>query len=77
VTETYDFTKAIRTAAMEFMPDMFIVLGPGTTLGGATAQSLLLSNWKGMNTKPDFRTAQENDPVLISMGIPDQRRSVL
>jgi len=77
VTEAYDFTKAIRTAAMEFMPDMFIVLGPGTTLGGATAQSLLLSNWKGMNTKPDFRSAQENDPVLISMGIPDQRRAVL
>jgi acyl transferase domain-containing protein len=77
VTETYDFTKAIRTAATEFMPDMIIVLGPGTTLGGATAQSLLLSNWKGMTSRRDFATAQENDPVLSSMGIPDQRRSVL
>jgi len=74
VVETFDFTKAIRTAALEFMPDMFIVLGPGTTLGGATAQSLLLANWRGLNTKPDFKAAQTAQPILASMGIPEQRK---
>ena len=43
VIETYDFTTAVQTAAFEFMPDLVIVLGPGNTLGGATAQSLLLA----------------------------------
>lgn len=73
VTETYDFTAAIRTAARELMPDVFIVLGPGTTLGGAVAQSLLLSGWKGMRTKDDFLRAQAAGPVLLSMGRAEQR----
>lgn len=74
ISETYDFTKAIRTAALEFMPDMFIILGPGTTLGGATAQSLLLANWKNMNTKSDFKASQDVGVTLASMGMPEQRR---
>ena len=49
VHEPYYFTAAIRTAAQEFMPDVFIILGPGTTLGGATAQALIRSNWRGWN----------------------------
>jgi len=74
ITETYDYTTAICAAAREFMPDMFIVLGPGTTLGGATAQSLLHANWKGLSTKSDFKAAQATEPVLLSMGIDDQRK---
>jgi [acyl-carrier-protein] S-malonyltransferase len=37
VTEPYDFTHAITIAAREFAPDLFVITGPGTTLGGATA----------------------------------------
>lgn len=76
ITETYDYTTAISTSAREFMPDMFIVLGPGTTLGGATAQSLLHANWKGLSTKSDFKATQDTEPVLLSMGLEDQRELV-
>lgn len=76
VVEPYDFTAAIRVAAREFMPDVFIVLGPGTTLSGAVAQSLVASNWRGMDTKTAFNTAQENRPSLIAMGIEHQRSLV-
>lgn len=76
ITETYEYTTAITTSAREFMPDMFIVLGPGTTLGGATAQSLLHANWKGLSTKSDFKATQDSDPVLLSMGMEDQRNLV-
>ena len=73
----YDFTTAIQVAACEFMPDVFIVLGPGTTLGGATAQSLLAANWRGLRNKTDFKVAQEsNCPRLISMGMPTQRARI-
>lgn len=51
VVESYDFTAAIRMAARELMPDVFIVLGPGTTLGGAVAQSLALAEWRGAGDK--------------------------
>jgi acyl transferase domain-containing protein len=76
VTETYDFTKAIRIAAREFAPDLFIITGPGTTLGGAVAQSLILGRWRGMESKSDFQTRQHSAPLLVSMGMDDQRATV-
>lgn len=76
VTEMYDYTRAIAVSAREFMPDIFIVLGPGTTLGGATAQSLLLSGWHGLDSKVDFKERQKTSPILISMGDDDQRKQL-
>lgn len=73
VVQPYDFTAAIRTAAREFAPDFFIVAGPGTTLGGAVAQSLIRANWRGLAGKADFQRMQAEDPFLISMALPDQR----
>lgn len=73
VVEPYDFTTAIRSAAREFAPDYFIVPGPGTTLGGAVAQSLIRANWRGLASKADFQRLQAEDPFLISMALPDQR----
>ncbi len=76
VTEAYDFTAAIRSAAREFAPDYFIIPGPGTTLGGAVAQSLILAGWKGMADKAGFQRLQSENPVLISMALPEQRALV-
>ncbi|HBD91378.1 MAG: acyl carrier protein [Rhodobacteraceae bacterium GWE1_64_9] len=73
VVESYDFTRAITTAAREFAPDLFIIAGPGTTLGGAVAQALILGQWRGMQSKADFQTRQEAEPLLLSMGLASQR----
>lgn len=77
VTEPYDFTTALRVAAREFAPDLFIITGPGTTLGGAVAQSLILANWRGLGSKADFQSEQSTAPILASMGMDDQRATVL
>ncbi|MXQ07377.1 ACP S-malonyltransferase [Alphaproteobacteria bacterium GH1-50] len=76
VVQPYDFTRAVTVAAREFAPDLFIVTGPGTTLGGAVAQSLVQAEWRGMATKDDFQAAQTAAPLLISMGRDDQRQRV-
>lgn len=76
VTQTYDFTHAITIAAREFAPDIFIVAGPGTTLGGAVAQSLVLDNWRNMQSKTDFQSIQSQTPLLVSMARDDQRGAV-
>ena len=73
VTETYDFTRAMTVAAREFAPDMFIITGPGSTLGGAVIQSLILADWRGMGAKSDFKRLQEEQTFLVSMGVPAQR----
>jgi acyl transferase domain-containing protein len=76
VVEPYDFTRAVQTAAREFAPELFIITGPGATLGGAVAQSLILANWRGMASKADFAAIQETAPLLVSMGMAEQRSSV-
>ncbi|PVA10313.1 acyl carrier protein [Pelagivirga sediminicola] len=76
VTEPYDFTRAIQIAAREFAPDMFIVTGPGNTLGGAVAQSLVAAGWGGMDSKEAFQARQADTPLLVSMGLEEQRAVV-
>ncbi len=73
LTDSYDFTRAVQVAAAEFAPDTIIVLGPGTTLGAPTVQALIASGWRGLSGKADFQSRQNTDPILISMGMEDQR----
>ncbi|MFV2053478.1 ACP S-malonyltransferase [Aliiroseovarius sp. YM-037] len=77
VVRPYDFTAAIRVAARELMPDVFIMLGPGNTLGGAVAQSLIRAEWRGMVDKASFQAAQAERPRLLSMGMDEQRGLVV
>lgn len=77
VVETYDFTKAIEVAVKEFAPDKLIVLGPGATLGGAVAQSLIQHEWLGLQSKKDFISLQKTDPFILAMGLNDQRKLVI
>ena len=57
----------------EFAPELFIILGPGTTLGGAVAQALILADWKGMGDKATFQQQQGQTPLLAAMGNLEQR----
>lgn len=77
LTDTYDFTRAIQVAAAEFAPDTVIVLGPGTTLGAPTAQALIASGWRDLSNKADFQARQQDEPMLISMGMAEQRARAL
>lgn len=76
VTETYDFTKSIEVGLKEFGPEKLVLLGPGNTLGGAIGQILIKNRWKQIKNKSDFIKTQEKDPILISMGLPNQRFAV-
>lgn len=73
INRTYDFTRAVQVAAAEYAPDRIIVLGPGTTLGAPTAQALIANGWRGLSGKTDFQSRQAENPMLLSMGMDDQR----
>ena len=77
INETYDFKKAIQNAAKEFAPDVFIVLGPGTTMGAPVAQSLIEMNWDGLSGKQSFKARQDSNAIILSMGIFEQRQQVI
>ena len=77
IVEPYDFSKAIEVAIKEFSPDKLIILGPGTTLGGAVGQCLIKHQWLGLTNKSDFIVKQKEDPYILAMGITEQRRLVI
>lgn len=76
ISRTYDFTRAVEVATREFAPDVFIVLGPGTTLGAPVAQSLIGLGEYGLTGKENFKTRQQDAPVVLSMGLQSQRKYV-
>lgn len=72
VTQPYSFTKAVTNALKEFAPDCLILLGPGATLGGATAQTMIQDGWLDLRSKTHFANVQKDKPYLFSMGMVDQ-----
>lgn len=77
INRTYNFSRAVQVAAREFCPDRIAVLGPGTTLGAPVAQALIACGWRGLSGKADFQARQAENPLLISMGMPEQRAYAL
>ncbi|MFV0513271.1 MAG: ACP S-malonyltransferase [Jhaorihella sp.] len=77
VVAPYDFTGAVRTGLREFAPDVVIVLGPGRTLGGAVVQSLIGCGWQGLEGKADFQARNRDRPMILSMGVDEQREQVV
>lgn len=73
----YDFALSVQVAVREFAPDTIILPGPGDTLGGAIAQSLIGIGWQGIAGKADFMARQAADPILLSMGRAEQRALVV
>jgi malonyl CoA-acyl carrier protein transacylase len=77
VVAPYNFSKAIEVAIKEFAPDKLIILGPGATLGGAVAQSLIAHQWLDLKVKADFIAQQKQDPFILAMGLSEQRKQVV
>lgn len=76
VVETYDFTRAVSVALKEFAPDHLVLLGPGSSLGGAIGQILIQNDWYGLKSKAQFSQTQLDSPQLLAMGRADQRHLV-
>jgi hypothetical protein len=77
VTTPYDFTAAMRVCVREFAPERVIILGPGDTLGGAVAQSLIAVNWRGLDSKTAFTASQAERPYVLALGREEQRAVVV
>lgn len=68
VSSDYDFKTAVQVAVREFAPEVLLLLGPGSALGGAVAQSLIEINWHGLRSKADFSALQASEsPFLIQL----------
>jgi len=77
ITQTYDFYRAVTVAIKEFAPDRLVLVGPGSSNGGAIGQILVNEKWLGMNNKEKFALRQQENPYLIAMGIAEQRAQII
>jgi len=80
VNEVFDFTTMLRTALGTYGPDLIVLPGPGSSLGGAIGQVLVALGWQGIRSKDDFVARQgdrERGPILAAMRWPDQRAWVM
>lgn len=74
VCDSYYFNRAIDVAIKEYSPDVFIILGPGNSLSSSVAQRLIELKWQGIDSKAAFVQRQKNKPIIIAMGVPEQRQ---
>lgn len=77
VVTPFDFSTMVRTALLDYGPDVVVLPGPGSNLGGAIGQVMVSMGWRGIRSKADFVERQRTDPVLISMRWADQRGRVV
>ncbi len=48
-----------------------------TRPGHDLAQSLILSDWRRMGSKTEFQKLQADMPLMVSMGMDDQRATII
>jgi [acyl-carrier-protein] S-malonyltransferase len=77
VTQTFDFTTAVRTALRASGAQTVIALGPGNSLGGPLARILVSDGWGGVSTRADLDARQKSEPLLLSFGVSLQRRALV
>ncbi len=77
VVAPFDLRAAIRIALRNLAPDVVILPGPGSNLGSAVAQTMIMEGWSGISSRDNFIQRQNADPILLSMRWPDQRMRVV
>lgn len=67
VLTPYLFGRSLEAAIEAVDPDVLVLLGPGSSLGGAVGQTLSRMKWRGIDGKASFAAVQASQrPALIS-----------
>lgn len=77
IDRCFDFSAMIEAALGELGPEVVVLPGPGSNLGGAVAQVMIRLGWQGLHSKADFLARQKADPIVLAMGRDDQRAAVV
>lgn len=73
IFEPFNFTLMLQTILGETGPDVILLPGPGSNLGGAIAQVLIQCGWSNIHDRNDFFNRQNDEPILLALARPDQR----
>ncbi len=69
VTTPFRFAESVRVALRELAPDVLVLPGPGTSLGGICGQLVVAEGYRGLRSRQAFEEAQRSaSPLVLSMG---------
>jgi malonyl CoA-acyl carrier protein transacylase len=69
ITETFDLAAAVRVGLREYAPDAVVLLGPGSSIAGALAMTLIREGYRGVTSRADFdRLRDDGVPLLVTLG---------
>jgi [acyl-carrier-protein] S-malonyltransferase len=64
----YDFATALRVALREYAPDVLLLPGPGSSLGGIVGQIVVAEGYRGIRSRAAFEATQTGpQPLVLSM----------
>ena len=65
----YYIGRSLEAAIEALDPEVLVLLGPGSSLGGAIGQTLSRMRWRGVTSKASFAALQASDsPALVVAG---------
>lgn len=68
VVTPYRFATSLRVALREYAPDVVVLPGPGTSLGGICGQVIVAEGYRGARSRAGFESIQAGrKPILLSM----------
>jgi acyl transferase domain-containing protein len=68
IVTPYGFATGVRVALREYAPDVFVLTGPGNTLGGVVGQLIVAEGYHNLRSREDFEAIQLGPaPLVLSM----------
>jgi acyl transferase domain-containing protein len=68
IVTPYGFAAGVQVALREYAPDVFVLTGPGNTLGGVVGQLIVAEGYHGLRSRGDFESIQVGQvPLVLSM----------
>jgi acyl transferase domain-containing protein len=68
VVSPFDFATALRVALREYAPDVLLLPGPGSSLGGIVGQIVVAEGYREIRSRVAFEAVQTgSQPLVLSM----------
>jgi [acyl-carrier-protein] S-malonyltransferase len=67
VTTPFGFATSLRVVFREWAPDLLMLPGPGSSLGGICGRAVVAEGYRGIHDRADFEAAQEQEALILSL----------
>ena len=67
VTTPFGFAASLRVVLREWAPDLLMLPGPGSSLGGICGRAVVAEGYRGIHNRADFEAAQERETLILSL----------